>query len=34
MLFAITMAILAFLGLVLKKSGESSTQMAATLGAG
>jgi spermidine/putrescine transport system permease protein len=34
MLFAITMAILAFLGLILKKSGESSTQIAATLGGG
>ena len=34
MLFAITMAILAFLGVILKKSGESSTQIAATLGAG
>jgi spermidine/putrescine transport system permease protein len=34
LLFAITMAILAFLGLVLKKSGETSTQIAATLGGG
>ncbi|HEY7628141.1 MAG TPA: ABC transporter permease subunit, partial [Ilumatobacteraceae bacterium] len=34
MLFAITMGILAFLGLVLKKSGETSTQIAATLGGG
>jgi ABC-type spermidine/putrescine transport system permease subunit II len=34
LLFAITMAILGFLGFILRKSGESSTQIAATLGAG
>ncbi|MEQ1699834.1 MAG: ABC transporter permease subunit [Ilumatobacteraceae bacterium] len=33
-LFAITMAILAFLASVLKKSGDSSSQIAATLGGG
>jgi ABC-type spermidine/putrescine transport system permease subunit II len=33
-LFAITMAILGFLAAVLKKSGDSSTQIASTLGGG